>query len=216
MVTPIGSMVYWIRRANFRPRDRSIQISEITLGEIIDMYHSYDATVQHDKVYALLGMSSDNPSPNRLRPDYAASWANVFQELIKFLLSDEVEVCAFDGKVTTAIIKSKGFVLGEVLWVGVDSGRPDKQQIEVMYTTPVSWEFDKHWNTTWTVQASARSVQRGDIVCILKGASRPMVLRMYEDYADVIMICPLHRHGGTKIKLPRIQHEEYYEDSFSS
>jgi hypothetical protein len=28
----------------------------------VDMYHTHKATERHDKVYALLGMSSDGPS----------------------------------------------------------------------------------------------------------------------------------------------------------
>ena len=40
------------------------------LGELIDMYYTHEATEYHDKVYALLSMSSDNLTAASLSPDY--------------------------------------------------------------------------------------------------------------------------------------------------
>lgn len=43
-------------------------------------------------------------------------------------------------------------------------------------------------NTRWTLQASAKPIQDGDVVCLLQGASRPTIIRLYEDYCAIIAI----------------------------
>ena len=40
------------------------------LGELMDIYHTYEAINRHDKIYALLGISLDNFSVAGLSPDY--------------------------------------------------------------------------------------------------------------------------------------------------
>ena len=63
----IRSLTYLIRSSIFRPKYTIRPSGELSLyirslGELVDMYRTRDATVPHDKVYALLGMSSDDPS----------------------------------------------------------------------------------------------------------------------------------------------------------
>lgn len=72
------SVSYLIRGAIFRPnyvmsRTGGIPQAICTLGELIDMYHNHEATLRHDKVYTLLGMSgmsSDDLSKANLLPNY--------------------------------------------------------------------------------------------------------------------------------------------------
>jgi len=59
------------------------------LGELIDMFYTHEAIKPVDKVYALLGMSSDDPS---LLPDYKVLWGILFKDLVKFLLYKQVHV----------------------------------------------------------------------------------------------------------------------------
>ncbi|KAL6412895.1 involucrin repeat protein [Ilyonectria robusta] len=56
------------------------------------MYHTCKATERHDKVYALLGMSSDDPIAAGLSADYKTPWRRLFQQLIHFVLSELVPV----------------------------------------------------------------------------------------------------------------------------
>ncbi len=91
------------------------------------MYHTRKATKRHDKVYALLNMSSDDPSSAGLTVDYNTSWEEVFRKLIKFLLSDQIFVNTWEE---VAIIKGKGLVLGEISLVERDDGRDDLQERE--------------------------------------------------------------------------------------
>jgi hypothetical protein len=65
----VRSVTYLIRGAIFRPKYAHapsppgvFTLGIRPLGELIDMYHTHKATDLRDKIYALLGMSSDNPS----------------------------------------------------------------------------------------------------------------------------------------------------------
>lgn len=75
----VRSVTYLIRGAIFRPKYASSWSGKVSLeirplGELIDMYHTRKATLRHDKVYALLGMCSDDLSAAGLSPDYTVSW----------------------------------------------------------------------------------------------------------------------------------------------
>ncbi len=67
------------------------------------MYHTRKATDPLDKVYALLGMSSDDPSTAELEADYKAPWGEVFQKLIKFSLSDQISIRTWDSEEVAGI-----------------------------------------------------------------------------------------------------------------
>lgn len=71
----IRSITYLIKGAIFRPKyakSRSgINSFDICLlGELINMYHTREATKLYNKVYALLGMSSVDGSRAGLSPNY--------------------------------------------------------------------------------------------------------------------------------------------------
>lgn len=83
------------------------------------MYHTWEAADRCDKVYALLGMSSNYPGADSLFPDYAISWKALLQQVVKFVLSKQVSVMTWDDE-EMAVIKSKGCVLGKVFSVESD------------------------------------------------------------------------------------------------
>jgi hypothetical protein len=63
-----------------------------------------------DKVYALLGMSSDDPSAAGLSPNYTVPWKTLLQRLIEFILFKEASVETWDKR-EIAVIESKGCML---------------------------------------------------------------------------------------------------------
>ena len=68
----IRSVAYLMRGAIFRPQGLDWVSNEVCpLSELIDMYHTHEATLRSDKVYALLGMSSDDFRNTSLSPDYS-------------------------------------------------------------------------------------------------------------------------------------------------
>jgi hypothetical protein len=133
----IRSVTYLIREAIFRPgystgsSGRS-SLDICPLGELIDMYHTHKATKRHDKVYALLGMSSDNLSEANLLPNYRDPWKELLRRLAKFLLTEKIAVETWGDK-EIAAIKSKGCILGKVSSVLRDTVG-DRQSVDVMFT----------------------------------------------------------------------------------
>jgi hypothetical protein len=107
------------------------------------MYHTHEATERHDKVYALLGMSSDGPSAAGLSPNYTVPWKTLLQRLVEIILFKEVSVETSDER-EIAVIKSKGYILGQVSSVESDSSRYDRQHVIVVFNNaPRSLEYKR-------------------------------------------------------------------------
>ena len=161
--------------------------SRVSLGELIDMYHNREATRRHDKIYALLGMSSEGPSAAGLSPNYQVSWKELLQRLVGFLLCKEISVETWNEK-EIAVIKTKGFILGQVSLVGSDSARYDRQHVTINFKNTSRSLNRRERDDRWTLQASAKPIQNGDLVCLLQGASKPTIIRTRKDHFTVIVI----------------------------
>ncbi|TGO13444.1 hypothetical protein BTUL_0069g00110 [Botrytis tulipae] len=177
-----------IRGAIFRPKNAIRSSGALSLGELIDMYHTRMATKLHDKVYALLSMSCDTPNLAGLSPDYKVTWKTLLERLVKFILFKDVSVKTWDGK-ETALIESRGYVLGHVLSIDIDSTRYERQCVSIEFNNrPESVYHYKEYSTRWFLPALAKSIQRDDLVCILQGASKPSIIRAYKDHFSIIVI----------------------------
>ncbi|KAK1775287.1 ankyrin repeat-containing domain protein [Copromyces sp. CBS 386.78] len=190
----ILSVTYLIRGAIFRPKYATSQSDNFSLdirplGELIEMYHTRKATKRRDKVYALLGMSSDNPIAAGLFADYKISWKQLFKKLIHFFLSELVSVDGLSDDKENAVIEGKGCILGEVSSVKRNAIWKDRQDVAITWRNAPSYICVKEaWGFCWTLPTTAKSVQEGDVICLLQGASRPTILRPYNDHWAVIMI----------------------------
>jgi ankyrin repeat protein len=186
----ICSITYLIRGAIFRPKYATSgsgmdSLDICPLGELIDMYHTHKASMPHDKVYALLGMSSVDGSRASLLPNYGVPWQELLQRLVKFLLVS-VET---GPKKEMAVIRSKGHVLAQVSSVKSDITRDSRQSVDIIFKNTLerpghAGKYDAHW----TLKISAKQVREGDIVCLLQGAPKPVIVRPCKDYFAVIKI----------------------------
>ncbi|RYO85518.1 hypothetical protein DL766_005733 [Monosporascus sp. MC13-8B] len=93
----VRAATYLIKEAIFRPRRTAMSSGRFSLGmrslgELIDMYHTHEATERHDRIFALLGMASDDLNGSGILPNYEIPWELLFQRLVKFLLGGEVSV----------------------------------------------------------------------------------------------------------------------------
>jgi hypothetical protein len=189
----IRSVTYLIREAIFRPgystgNSGRSSLDICSLGELMDMYHTHEATKRHDKVYALLGMSSDDLSTVGLLPDYGVPWEELLQRLAKFLLPEKISVETWRDREITAF-KSKGCVLGKVTSVQSNIARDDRQSVDVRFKKKPGQPGERgEWSAHWTLPVSARPIREGDLICLLQGASKPIIVRLCNDHFAIIMI----------------------------
>ncbi|KAF7943820.1 uncharacterized protein EAE97_005890 [Botrytis byssoidea] len=211
----IRPTIHLIRGSIFRPKYKSSSLGELSLAELIDMYHNHKATVRHDKVYALLGMCSDHLSSTGLLPDYTIPWETLFRRLVNFILHQSMSIEAWDDR-ETAVIKSSGYVLGHVSSVRNAINRYPGQYIEVTFNNrPISFQYYKNYGAHWILQASAQPIRQNDIICLLEGASNPTVVRAFEDHFGIIMIAvnprqQRHKHSSFQLSMsptPDYSHE---------
>ncbi|KAH9211013.1 heterokaryon incompatibility protein-domain-containing protein [Leptodontidium sp. 2 PMI_412] len=170
------SITYLIERAGLRSKYTTDSLERFSLNvrnlaELIDMFHTRKASDVRDKVYALLGMSSDDPGKAGLQPDYNISWEELFQQLVKFVLGKDVSV---ETSSQRAVIKIKGCILGLVSSVR----RDDRQNVKI---TSRNTAYKLGGNTEWTFQASAKPIQERDVICLLHGVSKPTIIRLSLD-----------------------------------
>lgn len=178
----IGPVAYLIRGALYRPKYELGSRGSISMGELIGMYHGHNATKQHDKVYALLGLSVD---PDAIGPKYNLPWKEVFKEVTSYLFPE----CSVEtwNETETVVIRGKGWILGHVHFVEENLSEFGKQKVEVLFNnTAISFGCAYQWGTDWKLQASALLIQAGDIICLLKGASKPSIIRLCKDHFTVI------------------------------
>jgi len=196
----IPPITYLIRAAIFRPHYEANQQDISTLGirplaELVDMYHTRKASKRADKIYALHGISSDDSAKTGLSANYKASWGEVFQRIIRFTLPGEISFNTWDDR-GLAVIQEKCYMLGRVK--KVDNGRNDLQTITIAWND-VLWKKELALgirgdpspptrSSQHQLRASAKLIQYGDGVCYIQGASRPMIVRLCDNYAAIIRI----------------------------
>ena len=184
LLSAIGPVAHLIRGALYRPEYKLNSRGFISIGELIGMYHRHNAAKQHDKVYALLGLSAD-PITAALEPNYSLPWKEVFKRTINYIFP-ECSVEAFI-ETETVLMRSEGWILGVINSVEENASRVGKQKIEVLFSyTALSLGYQYRWETSWESQAFAALIQEGDIICLLKGASNPSIIRLCKDHFAVI------------------------------
>ncbi|OCK73148.1 HET-domain-containing protein [Lepidopterella palustris CBS 459.81] len=160
-----------------------------SLGELLDMYHAHGATKLHDKVYALLGMCSDDlgkPEAAGLEPNYDLEWKELMRNVIQFILGSQVFVDTWEDK-ELAMIKSRGFILGKVS--DVANTELGGQRLAVIHR---SKQLGLITDDSWNLRKSAIPIQKGDFICVLQGTSKPTIIRLCDDHFIIIMIAAVH------------------------
>ncbi|KAI1875788.1 uncharacterized protein JN550_002074 [Neoarthrinium moseri] len=193
IVSLVRPASYLIRHTVFKPKVLSRESDTFSLrirplGELIDMYHTHEASDRRDKVYALLGMASVHSSSDRLSPDYEIEWGVLFRRLVQLLLSKNADITTWNNK-DIAVIRAQGFVVGKVLAAVSEKNRVDRQIVDVSAKFS-SGSSDKtpRLHASWVVQSLAIPIRKNDLICVIRGASRPIIIRTYQDYCAVISV----------------------------
>jgi hypothetical protein len=193
-----------IKGAIFRSRadmsDPAIKPLDMSsLGELLDKYHRHQATKDHDKIYALLGMTSMESHQTDLMPDYRVPWSELLEKAIWSILGKQVHVFPWANK-QRAEIYGKGYVLGEV--GSITRGTGGMQDVQI-YCFPQSRRVRVTLVSRWILPPTAIALEYGDIVCLLQGASGPTIIRSQHecDHFLVVMIGP-RSFGAMQVTSP--------------
>lgn len=187
----IQSAAHLIKGSIFRPAYQAAEAPSErvgTFGELVNMFHDREATVAHDKIYALLGMSSDDMSKSGLLPDYKIPRGQLFQRMVKFIISDKISVeCRNDKEI--AVIKARANVLGYVSSVPPQvsiSGNTQEVMVDWKHEIQKIWPKTDVGSTSLSIQVPAIPLQQGDILCVLDGATAITIIRLCQDFAVIV------------------------------
>ncbi|PQE15502.1 hypothetical protein CJF32_00006848 [Rutstroemia sp. NJR-2017a WRK4] len=207
---PLPAVISLIEGAGLRSKHTASSKQRFTLGirslaELLDMFHIREASKSHDKVYALLGMSSDELEKGVLEPDYEISWEELFQKLIKFILGEHISLKASGQR---AVIECKGGILGQVTEVT----RDDRQRVKIVSRSRAWTGSNKVLH--WTFEASANPIQEHDIICLVYGASKPTIIRLCEDHFSVVVVAATPLIESNSFDWPKIHQSmtEFFRD----
>ncbi|KJK62273.1 hypothetical protein P875_00095557 [Aspergillus parasiticus SU-1] len=153
------------------------------------MYNNREATDRRDKVYALLGMSSDNHGPGAILPVYTVSWKDITRRLIRFYIGEQACVQTWDDE-DIAVIKGKGCVLGVVEKVTLNSSKDNMwdNSHNAFVTVQMTGGNARGNGDMWTFCKWPGLIKKGDIICVLQGASKPTLIRPCGDHCTVITV----------------------------
>ncbi|KAK4200865.1 heterokaryon incompatibility protein-domain-containing protein [Triangularia verruculosa] len=172
------------------------------IGELVEMYHNREATVRHDKLFALYGMASKSP-----RPDYSILWRDLLRELVQGILGKALPVKAWNDT-EIAVIEGKGAVFGRVDKVNTVA-QDGQQEVVIDYK-----RADYGWSPDWlreeiSLPPSVNAVRPDDIVCKLDDATNPMIIRPHADYFSIVMITV-----SLKRPLPKTEPPDWMSKNF--
>lgn len=185
-------VAFLIRGAIFRSREtirdkKGLSLNICSLSELVDMYHAYKATKRHDKIFALLGMCSDDLKTAGLDPNYDLGWKELMRRLVTFILGSQVSIDTWEDR-EMAFIKSEGYNLGKVYSVENDT-ESGRQKLRVIFNNPEKQpELEEAASANWNLPKSAIPIRKDDLICLLQGTSKPMIIRLYNGYFRIVMI----------------------------
>jgi ankyrin repeat protein len=175
----------------------TVEKQSIPLLELIETFRSWNATKAIDKVYALLNFSSDAYNEPTLQPDYTISEHLLASRLVQFAFPECTMEPHGDQQSNAVTFEIEGLVLGTIngKWSGKDNMRSwtfqtkiyskQSQPPDLTFNARVLELFEHQW------QIDILSEHRLDIdyyVCLLRGASRPTVLRYNDGKFTVAMM----------------------------
>ncbi|KAE8322629.1 heterokaryon incompatibility protein-domain-containing protein [Aspergillus sergii] len=183
----VHPVIYLIRDAILRPKYRPDSRGTLSIGELIDMYQNHDATVQHDKVYALLGLSADDPRTPALKPNYALPWNDVLKQVTTYLFGGKCSVHTWPGS-DMAVIQGKGWIFGYIDSVRRITLEDDRAYVSCVLNHTVDWLYSKSFSSDeWILRAPEELIQEGDIICLMQGTSTPSIIRLCKDHFEMVM-----------------------------
>jgi hypothetical protein len=183
-VLSLHPVTHLIKRATFRSVNMMgssgrASLGIFQLGQLLDLYHEYEASKRHDKIYALMGMSSDDLESSGLSPDYEIPWHNLLARVIHHLLGSQVGIDTWPDR-EVAMIRGQGFIIGEIVSIV-------KSHDTEGYRT-ITFRDTAYMISKLTIMTSAKPIRKSDIICRFEGALNAMIVRPCQDHFATIAI----------------------------
>lgn len=151
------------------------------------MYRSHDATVRHDKVYALLGLCADDPKASALEPNYGLPWRDALKKGTTYILGGKCSVQTWPDR-DIAVIKGKGWILGYITQVRPRTSEDDRAYVTIQFNHTAEWvNKPLQWNDIRRLRAPEELIQEGGILCLLQGTAKPSIIRLCKDHSEMVM-----------------------------
>ncbi|KAF7513434.1 hypothetical protein GJ744_008728 [Endocarpon pusillum] len=177
---------------------QNLETRSSSLIELIESFRTWNASKALDKVYALLGISSDARSVPELQPDYTILEDVLAQKLVRFAFPNSV-INPQSTRQAEVVFEIEGLFLGTIggerrclsFRDDIESGRwwkldTDKSHLPDEVLDSVASDL---LQDSWSIPAvNERLLQEGSPVVLLRGASRPTVLRLHGDHYVVDML----------------------------
>jgi hypothetical protein len=179
-----------VMRANKPDDPEPFRLGICPLSQLVDMFRLREATDPRDKVYALLGIMSDDSIKTDIIPDYGIEWEDLFRNLVHSVLGEKVEATWVScGKTKHGQVSAKGCTVGYIS--NVDVPRSDRQVVSITPTyhrDPTVLQEPDNETWSWVLHNSAAVVQQGDIVCWLEGSTGATIIRFQSTCFTIVVI----------------------------
>lgn len=161
--------------------------------ELIECFRTWDATKPVDKVFALLGFSSDTADARELQPNYAMPQDVLAQNLIRLAFRNCI-IAPQSEKKDEVAFEVEGLLLGTISGKSSGYGKrawsfnatPSDSKLPNENFNSVAFEL---FQTPWEIRIlNERRLQFGSSVVLLRGATRPTVLCYREGQYTVEML----------------------------
>lgn len=167
------------------------------LERLVNMFHTHGATDPRDRVFALLGMSTDLPPTCGLQADYRIDWTTLFLNLVKFMFGKDVQA-TINRRNDTAMIHTSGHLLGKIVAAGRGTAWGDDQTITLRASNPFRYFTTSADNgdssslvrqvLRLTVPSGGKCIAKDDILCYLPSVERVVVLRRQDAAFHIIAL----------------------------
>jgi hypothetical protein len=184
----VGSIIRLIDWHPIHDLKKSTRLNILSLHELIDMFQSRCATDPRDKVYALLGMSSDDSDSKTLDADYSKSWPEVFRDLVQMTFGSNVDL-SMSTSMGIAFVRVKTYPIGRITYVesNVDTSGRQKLKFELRRSIAMRYKDGLLWNAEWVIECTSLPIKQGDLVCLVQGAYNPTLVRLHDDHCSIIL-----------------------------
>jgi hypothetical protein len=185
--TSVGSIV---RLTDWHPVHdlrNSARLNILPLHELMDMFHSRCATDPRDKMYALLGMSSDDTDSKTLHADYNKPWSDLFRDLVRITFGSNVDL-SISASMGIAFVRVKAYPIGRITSVenNVDTSGRQKLKLELRRSIAMRYQDHIFWNAEWIIESTSNPIRQGDLVCLVQGARQPTLVRLHEAHCSIV------------------------------